>query len=65
MILSHKIGDGLDGVWGFGGDEVGALAAGQRANFFTTKTPNAIQAIPYFMGQNHCHQVFVNGSPFQ
>ena len=46
-------------------NEVGMLAAGQRANFFTTKTPNAIQAIPYFMGQNHCHQVFVNGSPFQ
>ena len=46
-------------------NEVGARAAGQRANFFTTKTPNAIQAIPYFMGQNHCHQVFVNGSPFQ
>lgn len=45
-------------------NEVGALAAGQRANFFTTKTPNAIQAIPYFMGQNHCHQVFVNGSLF-
>ena len=44
--------------------EVGALAAGQRANFFTTHTPNAIQAIPYFMGQNHCHQVFVNGSLF-
>ena len=46
-------------------NEVGTLAAGQRANFFTTKTPDAIQAIPYFMGQNHCHQVFVNGSPFQ
>ena len=46
-------------------NEVGTLAAGQRANFFATKTPNAIQAIPYFMGQNHCHQVFVNGSPFQ
>ena len=46
-------------------NEVGTLAAGPRANFFTTKTPNAIQAIPYFMGQNHCHQVFVNGSPFQ
>ncbi|GDX49685.1 imidazolonepropionase [Bacteroidota bacterium] len=46
-------------------NEVGALAAGQRANFFTTKTPDAIQAIPYFMGQNHCHQVFVNGSLFR
>ena len=45
-------------------NEVGTLACGQRANFFTTKTPNAIQAIPYFMGQNHCHQVFVNGSLF-
>jgi imidazolonepropionase len=46
-------------------NEVGTLAAGQRANFFTTKTPDAIQAIPYFMGQNHCHQVFVNGSLFE
>jgi len=46
-------------------NEVGALAAGQRANFFTTKTPDAIQAIPYFMGQNHCHQVYVNGSLFE
>ena len=46
-------------------NEVGTLAAGPRANFITTKTPNAIQAIPYFMGQNHCHQVFVNGSLFQ
>jgi imidazolonepropionase len=45
-------------------NEVGA-GGGPRANFFTTKTPNAIQAIPYFMGQNHCNQVFVNGSPFQ
>ena len=46
-------------------NEVGTLAAGQRANFFTTKTPDAIQAIPYFMGQNHCHQVYVNGSLFK
>jgi imidazolonepropionase len=46
-------------------NEVGTLAAGQRANFFTTKTPDAIQAIPYFMGQNHCHQVYVNGSLFE
>ena len=46
-------------------NEVGTLACGPGANFFTTKTPNAIQAIPYFMGQNHCHQVFVNGSLFQ
>jgi len=44
--------------------EVGALAAGQRANFFTTKTVDAIKAIPYFMGQNHCHEVFVNGEKF-
>lgn len=46
-------------------NEVGTLAAGQHANFFTTKTPDAIQAIPYFMGQNHCHQVYVNGSLFE
>lgn len=44
--------------------EVGALAAGQRANFFTTKTVDAIKAIPYFIGQNHCHEVFVNGEKF-
>jgi len=44
--------------------EVGALAAGQRANFFTTKTVDAVKAIPYFMGQNHCHEVFINGCLF-
>lgn len=41
--------------------EIGTLACGQRADFFTTKTPDAIKAIPYFMGQNHCHQVYING----
>jgi len=49
-------------------NEVGGGGGGPpapRANFITTKTPNAIQAIPYFMGQNHCHQVFVNGSLFE
>ena len=33
MILSHEIGDRLNGIWGFGGEEVGTLACGQRANF--------------------------------
>jgi imidazolonepropionase len=42
----------------------GAGAAGQRANFFTTKTVDAVKAIPYFMGQNHCHEVFINGCLF-
>lgn len=45
-------------------EEVGSLACGQRANFFTTKTVDAIKAIPYFMGQNHCYQVFINGDLF-
>jgi len=44
--------------------EVGALAVGQRAHFFTTNTPDAIQAIPYFMGRNHCDRVFVGGEEF-
>jgi hypothetical protein len=34
------------------------------ANFFTTKTVDAVKAIPYFMGQNHCHEVFINGCLF-
>lgn len=42
-------------------NEVGTLAAGQRADFITTKTQDAIKAIPYFMGQNHCYQVYING----
>ena len=45
-------------------EEVGALAVGQRAHFFTTNTPDAIQAIPYFMGRNHCDRVFVGGEEF-
>ncbi len=44
--------------------EVGALACGQRANFFTTYTVDAIKAIPYFVAQNHCDRVFVNGEEF-
>jgi imidazolonepropionase len=42
-------------------NEVGTLACGQRADFITTKTQDAIKAIPYFMGQNHCYQVYING----
>ena len=45
-------------------EEVGSLACGQRANFFTTHTPDAIRAIPYFMGRNHCDRVFVGGEEF-
>jgi imidazolonepropionase len=41
--------------------EVGGQAAGPRAHVFTTKT---VKAIPYFMGQNHCHEVFINGCLF-
>jgi imidazolonepropionase len=45
-------------------EEVGSRSAGQRANFFTTHTPDAIRAIPYFMGRNHCDRVFVGGEEF-
>ncbi|MEN9312008.1 MAG: hypothetical protein RIT42_114, partial [Bacteroidota bacterium] len=33
-------------------------------NFFTTNTVDAIKAIPYFVAQNHCDRVFVNGEEF-
>ena len=43
VILSHEVGDGFDGVDRFGGKEVGALACGQRANFFfATQRPRCV-----------------------
>ena len=41
--------------------EVGSLAVGMRADFFTTKTVDAVKGIPYFFGQNHVDSVFVGG----
>ena len=40
---------------------VGSLAVGMRADFFTTKTVDAVKGIPYFFGQNHVDRVFVGG----
>ncbi len=42
-------------------NEVGSLAVGMRADFFTTKTLDAVKGIPYFLGQNHVDRVFVGG----
>lgn len=43
MILRNKIRDGLYGVYRIGGKEVGALACGQRANFFfATQRPRCV-----------------------
>jgi imidazolonepropionase len=41
--------------------EVGSLAVDMRADFFTTKTVDAVKGIPYFFGQNHVDSVFVGG----
>jgi hypothetical protein len=57
------------GARGGGGSVIGGARA--RApppppppNFFTTNTVDAIKAIPYFVAQNHCDRVFVNGEEF-
>lgn len=42
-------------------NEVGSLAIGMRADFFTTQTTDALKGIPYFLGQNHVNRVFVCG----
>jgi imidazolonepropionase len=44
---------------------VGSLAVGMRADFLVTNTLNAVKAIPYFAGQNHIAEVYVNGVLFK
>lgn len=44
-------------------NNVGMLAPSLRADFFTTHSINALNTIPYFLGYNHCKQVFVLGNP--
>lgn len=43
-------------------NEVGSLARGMRADFFATKTQDAIKGIPYFLGQNHAEIVYIAGN---
>jgi imidazolonepropionase-like amidohydrolase len=40
----------------------GSIAVGKRADFWTTDTKNAIQAIPYFFGINHALEIYISGN---
>lgn len=40
----------------------GSIAVGKRADFWTTDTKNAIQAIPYFFGINHAREIYISGN---
>lgn len=43
---------------------LGSIAVGRRADFWTTRTGNALQAVPYFFGMNHADQVYIAGQRF-
>jgi imidazolonepropionase len=45
--------------------QVGSVSIGKEANFFSTKTENAMQCIPYFFGVNHAEKVWVRGELFE
>lgn len=45
--------------------QCGSIAMGKRADFWATKTSNAMQTIPYYFGQNHLSQLFVGGIEVQ
>lgn len=40
----------------------GSLAVGKRADFIVTSASNAMNAIPYYFGQNHITEVYVAGN---
>ena len=42
-------------------NSTGSIAVGKKADFWTTETRNALQAVPYFFGINHAKKVYVSG----
>ena len=44
--------------------EVGSFTVGKQADFVVVESPNAIQAIPYFLGQNHAKNTYIKGELF-
>lgn len=43
-------------------NSTGSIAVGKQADFWCTKTKNAIQAVPYFFGINHAESVYIGGA---
>jgi imidazolonepropionase len=44
--------------------EVGSFTVGKQADFVVVESPDAIQAIPYFLGQNHAKNTYIKGELF-
>ncbi len=42
-------------------NSTGSIAVGKQADFWSTETRNALQAVPYFFGINHAKKVYVSG----
>ncbi len=45
--------------------EIGSFTIGKRADFVLVKEKSAIQAIPYFAGQNHVASTYISGELFE
>ena len=43
-------------------NSTGSIAVGKKADFWTTETRNALQAVPYFFGINHAKNVYISGT---
>ena len=41
--------------------QLGSISVGKKADFWVTRTKNALQAVPYFFGINHAAQVYIGG----
>jgi len=42
-------------------NSTGSIAVGKKADFWSTETRNALQAVPYFFGINHAKNVYISG----
>ena len=45
-------------------DEVGSITVGSRADFLVMNQQNALQRIPYYLGQNLVKEVYIGGVKF-
>ena len=43
-------------------NSTGSIAVGKQADFWSTETRNALQAVPYFFGINHAKNVYISGT---
>ena len=43
-------------------NSTGSIAVGKQADFWSTETRDALQAVPYFFGINHAKNVYISGT---